>query len=552
MAWNSGYSGPHIDAFGDLARGAGTVRDMIAQAQRLDMERQRQAIEALHTKFQEEQSRRNGDLYERQIANSEATQKRMDRREKANAFMEYKKLMEAGDIPGAQAILRAYEMSSQEQGQEQAPQDSQEVPQQAQPDPQQVPGAADGGMDPHSSYAQTAGEQTSRERIPGVSLEVPKSFDDSETLGRNMAAVYGDAEARASQPGMSAKSGEAVLEPTQPAQPASLQSVGQRIAGAAQGQQAQAAKAMRKKFRILGEDGAVYAEDYDPEAARETALARQDEDRARQEVALAQHRKEAAARWGKPSDNPLAQNKVNQEIFALTSDYIGRGLDEKTALERAEKEVLGRMNAERPRGGNYHPPDPGGFKAADDAARDLELILRNSGYRQATNSLFKYQTMASNLAKHEPALDIATSGAFVKEAQGGTGVVSDSDYNVFWKKIGSPTDRVEDYVTAALSGKMGEAKRAEVSAAVKELAAASARHLEGIYAKAAVRMARHGENGQNWLDTMFGQRPENAGNRGAGGSREQAASERTVVRTGRRKSDGRTVVEYSDGTREVK
>lgn len=530
MAWNSGYVGPHIDPFGELARGAGTVRDMIAQAQQMDMARQKQAMEALHTKFQEEQSRRNGDLYERQIANSEATQKRMDRRDKAGAIMEYKRLMEAGDVPGAQAILHAYDMLSEEQAGEPAqppqaaphPQPGAQQPMngppQAQPVPQPDVSAAAGGMDPRSSwYAQVAGAQTTPARIPGVSLETPASFDDSETLGRNMTAVFGDAEARAAQPGVQAPA-QQVAQPA-PAQQAPEAAPAQPTpATAAQASVAQntaAAKALRKKFRIRGEDGDTYAEGYDPEAARETALARQDEDRARQEALAARQREERAGRWAAAPTSEAAQNPVTQEIYAIASEYIKRGADEKTALAEARQDVLGRMNAQRPRSNGYRPPDPGGFKAADDARNDFTGYVSATGYKLTRGEYYKYQQMADALRQENAALDSTTAGAWTKLAQGGTGVVSDNDVKVFWKRIGGLGVQTADQLEGILTGKISHPKRNLVLDAARWLSDKAAAKLQADREGAEVLMEKYGPNGQRYLRAYYGDAP--GGGEAAGG-----------------------------------
>jgi hypothetical protein len=65
-------------------------------------------------------------------------------------------------------------------------------------------------------------------------------------------------------------------------------------------------------------------------------------------------------------------------------------------------------------------------------------------------------------------------------AQGGTGVISDADMKAFWDRIGGLGEKSEQWVMNVLSGKIAPEKRAEVAAAVRELAGRATANLSDI------------------------------------------------------------------------
>ena len=97
-------------------------------------------------------------------------------------------------------------------------------------------------------------------------------------------------------------------------------------------------------------------------------------------------------------------------------------------------------------------------------------ILGGLGYKEELGKMRKFSEIASTMTHGNAALDAAAAGTFVKVAQGGTGVISDSDMNQFWHRLGGMGVRGEEGIQAALSGKMGDQKRKIVGDAVKELA----------------------------------------------------------------------------------
>lgn len=126
----------------------------------------------------------------------------------------------------------------------------------------------------------------------------------------------------------------------------------------------------------------------------------------------------------------------------------------------------------------------GGKKPSDERAdTKLELaitqagrllakdIAAQNGYKEIQLQNGKFNSMAGQLAADpNAALDAVTAGSFVKMAQGGTGVVSDQDMEVFWKRIGGAENRSWQWVQNVIDGKINPEKRAEVAEAVQWLA----------------------------------------------------------------------------------
>lgn len=102
-------------------------------------------------------------------------------------------------------------------------------------------------------------------------------------------------------------------------------------------------------------------------------------------------------------------------------------------------------------------------------------------YRESQVQNHKFNQMAGALsASPNAALDSVTAGSFVKMAQGGSGVISDQDMEVFWKRIGGVPDRSWQWVENVISGKIQPEKRAEVLEAVQWLAGSAKGKLDEV------------------------------------------------------------------------
>jgi hypothetical protein len=99
-----------------------------------------------------------------------------------------------------------------------------------------------------------------------------------------------------------------------------------------------------------------------------------------------------------------------------------------------------------------------------------EKVFRNLGFKEIQAQNRKFNDMAAGLAKGNAALDAKTAGSWVKEAQGGTGVISDADMRQFWDRVGGWGIRGQEMVQGALNGQLGDEKRRVVAEAVRELA----------------------------------------------------------------------------------
>lgn len=106
------------------------------------------------------------------------------------------------------------------------------------------------------------------------------------------------------------------------------------------------------------------------------------------------------------------------------------------------------------------------------AAREAtRAVLSNLGAKEEILADRKYSNMLANLTTNpNAALDAATSGQWVKLAQGGTGVISDSDMDTFWHKIGGAGAYVEGKAQDVINGQIANGKRQIVSEAVQWLA----------------------------------------------------------------------------------
>lgn len=126
----------------------------------------------------------------------------------------------------------------------------------------------------------------------------------------------------------------------------------------------------------------------------------------------------------------------------------------------------------------------------------VQKVMQNTGYKETAVQNRKYNEMAATLAgaKDNAALAAAGAGTWVKMAQGGTGVISDSDMKQFWGRIGGIPDRVENYIENALSGKMGAEKQKIVADAVRQLARAARGELENIGRQIETRLQGEAED----------------------------------------------------------
>ncbi len=108
-------------------------------------------------------------------------------------------------------------------------------------------------------------------------------------------------------------------------------------------------------------------------------------------------------------------------------------------------------------------------------------VLSGLGFKEVQAQNRKFNDMAAAVsANPNAALDAVTAGSFVKMAQGGTGVISDSDMEQFWNRIGGVGDKSAQWVENVLSGKIDQDKRAKVAEAVKWLASQAGNNLKTI------------------------------------------------------------------------
>lgn len=121
----------------------------------------------------------------------------------------------------------------------------------------------------------------------------------------------------------------------------------------------------------------------------------------------------------------------------------------------------------------------------------VQKVITNTGYKAEAVQNRKFNQMATVFegARDNSALASAGAGFWVKQAQGGVGVLSDKDMTVFWDRIGGVPDRIENYITNALTGKMGAERQATVADAVKQLAGTARAQLQAIGEQVKTRLS---------------------------------------------------------------
>lgn len=186
----------------------------------------------------------------------------------------------------------------------------------------------------------------------------------------------------------------------------------------------------------------------------------------------------------------LARMGVDEDTIAKTitsmmerdqaMDLADRRMTQSEALRREGwDEAMKRALASR---NTYTTPQKLDDARADEAsARAAVKDIFNQfkfGEVQAQNR--KFNDMAAQIAQPNAALDAATAGTWVKQAQGGTGVISDSDMEAFWNRIGGVTTRTSQWVENVLTGRIEPEKRAVVADAVKWLASRAGENLRTV------------------------------------------------------------------------
>jgi hypothetical protein len=183
--------------------------------------------------------------------------------------------------------------------------------------------------------------------------------------------------------------------------------------------------------------------------------------------------------------------------------------------------------------------------AAGDRAEEATVdqmtknVFGNLGFKEARTVGGKYTRMAQMLSKPNAASDAVVAGSFVKEAQGGSGVISDSDMEQFWGKIGGAETRTKQWVEDVLNGKIHPEKRAIVAQTVNALAQFELEKQEKV--KDALRYRLQNSALANRTDAVLGTYFPTERNRIEEGRRIEAAKERTKAK--RKLSGGRDALD---------
>jgi hypothetical protein len=211
------------------------------------------------------------------------------------------------------------------------------------------------------------------------------------------------------------------------------------------------------------------------------------------------------------------------------------------ATERADNQRLNREQSDvnnrrltAAMGNRVTHDDPFKGRAAargDEAALDgvTNKVFGNMGFKEVQVSNRKFNDMAANISKPNAALDAVSAGSFVKMAQGGTGVVSDSDMEQFWNRIGGVKERSAQWIQNVMSGQIAPEKRAIVGQALRELAARANQNLGEIKEALRYRLANSpfADRANDVLGTYFpAERSKIEEGRRVGRARDRIRSER--------------------------
>jgi hypothetical protein len=154
----------------------------------------------------------------------------------------------------------------------------------------------------------------------------------------------------------------------------------------------------------------------------------------------------------KPSD---ALKRVQDAFFKLRGQDISSANAARAASGRNRDDARGdaRLDAENE------------MKALGFGKATLEA----AGYKNARSSYEQFTKMTDMALAGNGLLDQAVIGSWTKEAQGGVGVLTDADVDLFWNEAGSWADRNWNTINKVLTGKMMPERRAQALEAVKVL-----------------------------------------------------------------------------------
>lgn len=417
---------------------------------------------------------------------SQFDRSRLEQNDFQNAYLKASELARAGDFEGAKALLGRYGATLEEVEQKAAAAgltaggQGAATPTQAPPAAPTVPDAPDGGWFGGAERARAMGGQAAQP------IEPPPQMD-------------AQAQAPAAAP---------------PAQP---QPTGNPIMDARQTQQARRNQVLRARFG--GQEFTI-----DPEAGRAAREQRFDqvfasvEDPEIQGMYRQIRPMIMAAR--EEIDPGKLYNYFHDRMMTARAAVADKAREEARLAaeakrdERQEKQLQqSNTNSERSLQGMLALA-AGRSRQADQGDQRIELatetaaqtatreVLGQFGFRATQEKFQKFNQMAEQFSQKNAALDAATAGSWVKEAQGGSGVISDADMNAFWDRIGSAAERTGEWIAKILSGKSSDPIRQKVVEAVRWLANYNRDKLKN--ARSALEFRLDSPNLRPYKDTMVG------------------------------------------------
>jgi hypothetical protein len=220
----------------------------------------------------------------------------------------------------------------------------------------------------------------------------------------------------------------------------------------------------------------------------------------------------ADALFSADSQDPRVQSayKDTRNLFTETGDADKAAVLLERRLGDIARADSAAARAKKP-GGGPRGPNKANFGAdlsKDELMRALpiaESVLRHYEYDKKRGSYEKFKEIKSLLNDKTAAGDVIAGGTFAKEAQGGTGILTDADLRYFWEKIGGIGVRTESELSTALGGGMGDEKRKIVMQAVDNIFTRKNAELAAIEKPMREAMRRSIPRAEEWaVGTYFG------------------------------------------------
>jgi hypothetical protein len=150
---------------------------------------------------------------------------------------------------------------------------------------------------------------------------------------------------------------------------------------------------------------------------------------------------------------------------------------------------------------------PSDAQVASNARQDAAEIARVHGLKATLADIQQAKKLsgaATEIANGNWALTGQLAGMFSKASQGGTGVLTDKDLDIFWNKLGGLKERTVAGLYKWYTGEPTPEKLAKIKEALVFAEGAARAHIADIAKRMIPVMRRWGEDGDAWMLNMVG------------------------------------------------